>query len=830
MLQIESALLSLFNRHRIVFWYDAKKEFRQTFNEVCFPGIEKLEIANNQFGIKYQLLREKPGQKFLLYHEGPQPNDVNNWLLDIQLAETVFNADQTSLWLTELRLDPSFLSLIATHHKFFENELYRSLLKSSLTNSDTKPVILQKMLAILAQCDSDLDEIFFRLLAELAQNKQSLYELISSCGLEDFLWKEALRKYGYKSEVKSLEDLALKLFEEGFLVGLGEKPKMTNDAYILLRRWKDNVNTQQDFEKLSEKYAELLNIDEKIKGRDLKIFLDTDIFRKYDGKIIRELARELAQKTILPAACREIINRRKTSHWFSKYEQFYAVLENTALFLESLKNSQISIINFQDGVRKYSSTWYKVDQYYRKVMFHARKAGVHPVIEELVTLVENLYSNQFLTSVNNLWQEQVNRIDIWDSSPIPLQSLFYERYVKPFLDDGKKVYVVISDALRYEIGEELASSINHEDRYDASIEANCAMLPSYTQLGMAALLPHQNLSLAGDSSGMVFVDQQNSSGTVNRERILQKYRTDATAIQAEDFLYLSAEDTRSFVKENSVVYIYHNRIDATGDKKDTEERVFEAAEETIKELVQIIKKLNAGNATNMIITADHGFIYQNSYVDESDFSTIQPKGDEIFFLNRRFVIGKGLAASDGLRKFTTQELGLIGEVEIQIPNTTSRLRLSGSGSRYVHGGATLQEVVIPVILVNKKRERNLANVEVNLIQNATKIITTSQFSVTLFQVDPINDKLQPRQIRLAVYDRENHCISDQQEILFDSISENSHDREHKIRILLTREADRVENQDVFLKLEEKIPNTEHYREYQKITYTIRRTFTPDFDF
>lgn len=830
MLQIENALMGLFNKYRIVFWYDTKKEFRQTFNEIYLPAVEKLEIANNQFGIKYKLLREKPGQKFLLYHEGTQPNDGNNWLLDIQLAETVFNADQTSLWLTELRLDPSFLSLIATHYKFFENEPYRFLLKSSLTNSDTKPIILQKMMAILAQCDPDLDEVSYRLLAGLAQNSQILFELIKSCGLEDFLWNEAQRKYGYKSEVKSLEDFALKLFEEGILVGLGDKPKMTNDAYIMLKRWKDNVTTQQDFEILSEKYADLLNIDEKIKNHDLHIFLNTDIFRKYDGKIIRDLAQGLVQKSILPASCRDIINRRRTSHWFAKYEPFYAILENTAWFLESLQNSQLSINNFQDGIQKYSATWYKVDQYYRKVMFHARKAGAHPVIEELVNLVENLYSNQFLTSVNNLWQEQVDRIDVWDSSPIPLQSLFYERYLKPFLDDGKKIYVVISDALRYEIGEELASAINHEDRYDASVEVSCAMLPSYTQLGMAALLPHQSLALGGDSSGMVFVDQQNSSGTANREKILQKYQNEATTIQAEDFLSLSADDTRNLVKQNRVVYVYHNRIDATGDKKDTEERVFEAAEETIKELVQIIKKLNAGNATNMIITADHGFIYQNSAVDESDFSTIQPKGEEILYLNRRFVIGKGLAASDGLRKFTTQELGLTGEVEVQIPKTTSRLRLSGSGSRYIHGGATLQEVVIPVILVNKKRERNLANVEVNVIQNATKIITTSQFSVTLYQVEPINDKLQPRQIRVAVYDRENHCISDQQEILFDSISENSRDREHKIRVLLTRDADRVENQDVFLKLEEKIPNTEHYRDYQKVTYTIRRTFTPDFDF
>ncbi len=830
MAQIENALLSLFNRHRIVFWYDTKKEFRQTYNEIYLPGIEKEEISNNQFGLKYKITREKSGQKFLLYHEGPQPRDLENWLLDIQLAETVFNADLTSLWLAELRLDPSFLSMIATHHKFFDNETYRSRLKSSLTNVDTQPVVLLRMLAILAQCDTDLDEIIYRLLAGLAHNKQDLYELFKSCALEDFLWNEAQRKYGYKSAVESPDDFALKLFEDGFLVGLGDKPKMTNDAYILLKRWKDNVTTREDFEKLSEKYAEFLNIDEKIKDRDFKTLINTDIFRKYDGKIIREIAHGLAQKSILPASCHEIINRRKTSHWYAKYEPFYAVLENVAWFLESLQNIQISVNNFQDGLQKYSSTWYKVDQYYRKVMYHARKAGVHPVIDGLVTLVENLYSNQFLTSVNNLWQEQVDRVDVWDSSPIPMQASFYERYVKPFLDDGKKVYVVISDALRYEIGEELASTINHEDRYDASTVANCAMLPSYTQLGMAALLPHQSLSLTEDSGGMVLVDQLNSSGTVNRGKILQKYKIDTSAIQAEDFLSLSAESTRSFIKENSVAYIYHNRIDATGDKKDTEERVFEAAEETIKEIVQIVKKLNAGNATNMIITSDHGFIYQNTAIDESDFSTITPMGDEILYLNRRFVIGKGLAASESLRKFTTQELGLSGEVDVQIPKTTSRLRLSGSGSRFIHGGATLQEVIIPVIRVNKKRESNLAIVEVNVIQNATKIITTSQFSVTLYQVEPINDKLQPRQIRVAVYDRENRCISDQHEIRFDSNSENSHDREHKIRLLLTREADRVENQDVFLKLEEKIPNTESYREYQKITYTIRRTFTPDFDF
>ena len=44
--------------------------------------------------------------------------------------------------------------------------------------------------------------------------------------------------------------------------------------------------------------------------------------------------------------------------------------------------------------------------------------------------------------------------------------------------------------MRYEIGDELLSLIRQEDRYSAELEPALSMLPSYTQLGMAALLPN----------------------------------------------------------------------------------------------------------------------------------------------------------------------------------------------------------------------------------------------------------------------------------------------------------------------------------------------------
>ena len=52
-------------------------------------------------------------------------------------------------------------------------------------------------------------------------------------------------------------------------------------------------------------------------------------------------------------------------------------------------------------------------------------------------------------------------------------------------------------------------------------------------------------------------------------------------------------------------------IDARGDSAKTEEQVFEAVEDTLDELVTLVRKLTSANASNILVTADHGFIYQN---------------------------------------------------------------------------------------------------------------------------------------------------------------------------------------------------------------------------
>ena len=58
--KISQALTRLFDKYRIVFWYDEKKELRGAFESLLLPGVESMEIKNNEFGVKYHILREKP--------------------------------------------------------------------------------------------------------------------------------------------------------------------------------------------------------------------------------------------------------------------------------------------------------------------------------------------------------------------------------------------------------------------------------------------------------------------------------------------------------------------------------------------------------------------------------------------------------------------------------------------------------------------------------------------------------------------------------------------------------------------------------------------------
>lgn len=98
------------------------------------------------------------------------------------------------------------------------------------------------------------------------------------------------------------------------------------------------------------------------------------------------------------------------------------------------------------------------------------------------------------------------------------------------------------------------------------------VLPSYTRLGIASLLPHKELNI--DENYDVYVDGKSCSNLVERDEILKAADPDAASIQYDDLKKYKKDELRDFFVGKSVVYIYHNQIDARGDKLNTEDEVF----------------------------------------------------------------------------------------------------------------------------------------------------------------------------------------------------------------------------------------------------------------
>lgn len=820
--------------HRIVFWYDTARELREAFEAVALDGVTKVEIANNEFGLKYRMLRQEPKARFLVYKDGPEPPLADNWLLDLQLATAVFKADQAAIWLSELGLPGKFEAAVREHPDFYRSQRRLDRLKAfeQETPSQSSDGVRRKMLAVCTGADGDLDTVIEALLGELAEGRDDGLKLIGRSALSGFFWKEVERAYGYRSKEPDLQDFAITLFGSAYRRAMGEDGALNAEAALMFRRWANGRRWSEAFDTLSSQYQMLLKIEEDLRGRDFRALMPHAHFEAIDREIIRSIVQAMANQTVSSPEVLRWVRERRQSHWYGRYADIYQAIGCATEFQQALAEANLTMTSVADGVKRYASSWFKLDQLYRQFIHHMQRSGQAGLLGALYETVENRYQTQFVLAMNNAWQDQVNRLENWAIPGYPRQQDFYREQAAEYRRKDQKVVVVISDALRYEVAEECLREIRKLNRFDAELKPMISTLPSYTQLGMAALLPPRDLAFNGSDGDAILSGGESTQGLLSREKLLAAGRAGdrAKALKAEEVMNMAVAEGKELFRDHDIIFVYHNRIDAIGDKLQTEENLPGAVDETIKDLVKLVRKLTSANVTNILITADHGFLYQHRALDESDFALADPQGDEILVRNRRFVIGRGLQPTPGMKKFTCSQLGLTGDFDVLIPNSINRLRRQGSGSRYVHGGATLQEVVIPVLRVGKQRTADVQQVEVRIVVPGKSQITSGQIAVTLYQEQPVSAKMQPRDLLAGLYAADGTVISDEIPLAFDFTSDNAREREMPRSFLLNRTADAFNNQTVFLKLRERVGKTSHYQDYASHPFQIRRGMSTDFDF
>ena len=796
--------LKNWEKRKIIFWNDYEREFEDVINEVNIEGVRVHKLTRtNSFFTKYLIEEEDIKSNFLIYNTVKIQDNKENWLLDIVVYSEQFYADKTSLTMKELQIDISLRNIFSEHKEFFNSIDRKNKFDKFEEIIDTKEKLELGILG--AVCNSktiEFEEVLKVVLMEsLNEEDNKYYIAFKKYNIEKVFWDYAKIKYGFDKENKTLTKLFVHIISTvlGSYINEDKLSRISEfigknkpNCVVFIDHWINHKIDYIKYDSLAEEYEKEVNASQLIEGLDIDDYKDVDILKVFDRAIIKNIVDSLENKSEDYDRFIELIRGRRTKHFYEQYEGVYEALLNVVEMHKFYKKHNMGIPqkNNENLFKDYASEYYKMDTFYRKVYYFYDLQPESNVINRLKLLAENLYVNWYLPEIGTNWTSAISedmRKD-WRIPGIDNQRDFYRTYVNPLVSKGDRVFVIISDALRYEVGTEIAEKLNEEVINSTNIYSMLSTVPSITKLGMASLLPHDSISIKDD--GRVFVDGNDSSGVQNRSKILIKNFDNSIAVDYQKLPKNKIEFADS-LKGYKLIYIYHNTIDATSDKGATEIYTVEVVKKAVDEILNLVHKITDWlGGINVLITADHGFIYQRSDLEESD--KIGKEAVEVIDKNRRSFITKENREIDNLLKIDMKYLLNENDVFAYMPKSNIRFKVQGEGSKFVHGGATLQELVVPVISFKNIRSSYKNSIKAEKVKvkltNEVRKITNSIFKLNFFQTEKINKKITSSTLEVYMMDTEKNIISNIETIIADL--DNDRPEERVLKVKLTLKADR----------------------------------------
>ena len=229
--QLNDALAKLFvdAGERIVFWHDPTHEFVDFMNRLPFLTFDHTTVQIirldevSALETKRRLERDDPEGRFLLYSPTEEPDDDDDWLLDIRLYSCSFRADRASILLDELGLEHhSLREHLAERRTFCDNKDRLQKFKALVASNDTAEDLDRKMLAVVVKADQP--ELFtiirtlFHTLTEVEDrdeidlgNSPLCWDQIEKFDLAQPFWRFITHTFGDREESPSLRHLRIRL-------------------------------------------------------------------------------------------------------------------------------------------------------------------------------------------------------------------------------------------------------------------------------------------------------------------------------------------------------------------------------------------------------------------------------------------------------------------------------------------------------------------------------------------------------------------------------------------------------------------------------------------
>lgn len=720
------------NLRKLVFWYDHNAEFKE---DILCLQLDNAEIYllehDNQFKTKYILEIEKADTNFLVYAPFPKPSTIDNHLADTVFYADEFSADKSTIIAVDLCVGMENRKVIEKYIKFFgSKERIQKFEKLALENINQEKIELAILSIICKLKVPSFDDVTKNIIADYFTNNKILAEF-SKYNILNVFWEMCEIKFGYITDEPTIEKLMYTLFTTYISKEITCNTPHSLDPFCSVKHENiiafienlfDSSSYSDTFDLIVDKVYQDLSLKDVFTNLNLEDYCNIKIFPQIEELIIKWIIDKLnhydTSAKLNSIEITKICKERIKSRYGAKYYNDYYALKNAFYLIKEKDFTPKS--NIQEICDYYVTNDYIFDQKYRYFYYHLDKIENTDLYTDLIELADNIYTNNFLNPLSIAWTTALAKN--FNDINLTKQQDFYKKFIS---QKKERIVVIISDAMRYEVGQSLLKKLQTDEKCTAEITPIQGVIPSYTQLGMSALLPHNTLEM--NDKFDVLVDDKVCNDLKSRTNLIQSHIKNSIVVRFDDIKNQSNTIIKEQVANKDLIYIYHDEIDAHGDKAVTENETFETCESAVNEIFNLIKKLTSANNTRFIITADHGFIYKRNKITEID--KIGNFDKDNILLKRRYIIADKPVLVEGV---TSISLGDVlkndDKRKISLPISSNIFKASGSGINFVHGGASLQEMIVPVITVKtNKSSVKTSKAEIKLVSTLDKITNLTTY-------------------------------------------------------------------------------------------------------
>lgn len=755
-------------------------EWQEGFRYQVFDG--------TWFGTKYKLENDWKNEKVvLLFKEEDRPKDEASRLkfplLDLLEANMEYKEDDYASFIQQYHLPEKLTPFIKrnmtllqsnrimqllqnylTPEAFGEDVFYRAVISDLLGQKkvlEWEDIVIRLIIMDANHEQKKGQDFFARLYRhqEIDKALQAKLTALFGCGYlpnDEDKMRDIAESIKYNSFTQLLETSANDLYKKYKITSRLTVEQMNR---VLDRAMSDRTLAGPFNEALAKLGAEVAE-DEIIRvyGIDANYFYVTEALC---WPIIATAAKERLQ-----AEPQDVIEKMRDLSLklpeTANIQTVIAFVQNLALYYDKIRGLGTLKLNTPEQyVQKYLNEFYQVDYFYRQALeaYHTVMDQANP-IEQTLNEVKRQLDQDYATVTNIFNLEWLNCVQEKGEAFKGLSLNHQEDFYKDNIDPNIKQVVIISDALRYEVAVELMQELAKE-KHIANLAPCLAMLPTETKFCKQAILPHNRLTLQGaemanDGVVLTLIEQ--------RTEQVKKFCPDAICVKYDDVMNGDTQSKRELFKKPLVI-IYHDTIDEASHNQSTFD-VIHACHRAVEQLTALVRRCHATwNVNNVLVTADHGFIYNDMKFTEKDKHSITEDAIE---KKTRYYLTTSSAPVEGIVKFQLSEVSAIQSstpVFVAVPEGTNRLSAPG-GYNFAHGGATLQELIVPVIHSVLKRLDKTEKVNVILLSNKLNLVN-SRVKFTLIQSEAVSMTLIERKVVCCVFDG-NKPVTDEQVVTLNS--------------------------------------------------------------